>query len=71
MKRIAQVRKSLGFPTIFNLMGPLINPAFPKKMIVGVHSYGIGQVFAEALRLNGVERALVVCGEEGLDEVTL
>jgi len=70
MVRVAPVRKAIAFPTVFNALGPLINPAKPKAMIVGVHSPYLGPIFAEALRLTGVETAWVVCGAEGLDEIS-
>ena len=70
MVRVAPIRKQLAFPTVFNALGPLINPARPGAMIVGVHSEYLGGVFAEALRLTGVRRAWVVCGAEGLDEIS-
>ncbi|TKA56725.1 hypothetical protein B0A53_01920 [Rhodotorula sp. CCFEE 5036] len=70
MVRVAPVRKQLGFPTVFNALGPLINPAKPKAVIVGVHSKYLGPIFAEALKITGVERAWVVCGAEGLDEIS-
>lgn len=52
-------------------LGPLSSPAKPKRVVVGVHSKSIGPLMAEALRLSGVERAWVVCGAMGLDEVIL
>lgn len=67
---LAPLRSSLGFPTLFNILGPLVNPARPKRGIYGVHSSGLGETYAEALRLTGVERAWVVCGVEGLDEIS-
>ena len=70
MVRVAPVRKAIAFPTVFNALGPLINPARPSAMIVGVHSKHLGPIFAEALRLTGVKRAWVVCGAEGLDEIS-
>ncbi|GAA5982825.1 hypothetical protein JCM11641_004639 [Rhodosporidiobolus odoratus] len=71
MVRVAPVRKQLPFPTVFNALGPLINPAKPRAMIVGVHSPYLGPIFAEALRITGAERAWVVCGAEGLDEISI
>lgn len=71
MVHLAPIRKQLPFPTIFNALGPLINPVKPQRLIVGVHSEYLGQVFAEALRLGGVEKAWVVCGKEGLDEISI
>ena len=71
MVHLAPIRKLLAFPTVFNALGPLINPINPKRLIVGVHSEYLGPVFAEALRLGGVEKAWVVCGKEGLDEISI
>ncbi|RKO90294.1 glycosyl transferase family, a/b domain-containing protein, partial [Blyttiomyces helicus] len=70
MKNVAAARKELGVRTMFNIIGPLINPAKPSKVIVGVHSKTIGLLMAEALKLTGVKRAWVVCGAMGLDEVS-
>ena len=67
---LAPIRKSLPFPTIFNLLGPLINPARPTHMLVGVHSGYLGLPIAQALQLLHVQSAMVVCGEEGLDELS-
>ncbi|KAG8771647.1 anthranilate phosphoribosyltransferase [Ceratobasidium sp. 428] len=68
---LAPVRKALPFRTIFNVLGPLVNPAQPSRMILGVYARELGPVFAEALRGMGVQRALVVCGMESLDEVSI
>lgn len=67
---VAPVRRQLGHPTIFNILGPLLNPARPDYMIVGVHSRYLGLPFAEALKRLGVKRAWVVNGDEGLDEIS-
>jgi anthranilate phosphoribosyltransferase len=71
MKHVARVRQQLGTPTIFNLLGPLSNPAGAPFQLLGVGKPELRPVMAEALRLLGIGRALVVCGEDGLDEVTL
>jgi anthranilate phosphoribosyltransferase len=71
MKNVARVRRQLGMPTIFNLLGPLSNPARAPFQLLGVGRPELRPDMAEALRLLGIERALVVCGEDGLDEVTL
>ena len=68
MAHVAPVRKELGIRTIFNILGPLCNPADIDARIIGVSSYELGVVFAETLRLMEVRRAMVVCGFEGLDE---
>jgi anthranilate phosphoribosyltransferase len=71
MKQVAEVRKQLGFPTIFNLLGPLANPAGAIFQVVGVGRAQLRPLMAEALHLLGTRRAIVVHGEDGLDEVTL
>lgn len=70
MKNVAATRKEIGVPTIFNLLGPMSNPARPARTVTGVHSPGIGQLMANALKLTGVKEAMVVCGAEKLDEVS-
>lgn len=64
------VRKALATRTMFNVLGPLINPARPPIMLVGVYDYALCDVVAETLRLLGCERALVVNGL-GLDEIAV
>ncbi len=71
MKQVADVRRKLGVPTIFNLLGPLANPAGAPFQVVGVGRSELRPLLAEALLMLGTERALVVHGEDGLDEVTL
>ncbi|KAG1739412.1 glycosyl transferase [Suillus paluster] len=67
---LAPYRKTLPFRTLFNVLGPLINPARPRGMVLGVAERELGPTFAQSLRDGGVERALVVCGAEGLDEIS-
>lgn len=69
MKHVASLRKEIAVPTVFNLLGPMSNPAKPTRVVVGVHSPEVGELMANALRLTGVQEALVVCGSEKLDEV--
>jgi anthranilate phosphoribosyltransferase len=71
MKHVAPVRQKLGTPSIFNLLGPLSNPAGAPFQLLGVGRAELRPLMAEALALLGTRRALVVCGEDGLDEVTL
>lgn len=71
MKRVAAVRKQLGRPTIFNMLGPLCNPASAPFQLLGVGRAGLRSLLAGALVLLGTRRALVVWGEDGLDELTL
>jgi anthranilate phosphoribosyltransferase len=71
MKHVAQVRKKLGVPTLFNILGPLANPAGAPLQLLGVSGQGLQTLLAEALLLLGTKRALVVHGEGGLDEVSL
>ncbi|KAJ1657503.1 anthranilate phosphoribosyltransferase [Dispira simplex] len=70
MGRVGKIRKEVGMRTVFNVVGPLINPVVPKHVIVGVYTPSLGPIIAQALMLNGVEHGLVVCGEEGLDEIS-
>jgi anthranilate phosphoribosyltransferase len=70
--RLAPLRRQLGFRTIFNLVGPLCNPAFPGHQIVGVPDDGQAELVAQVLsRHEHIVRAAVVTGSDGLDEVTL
>lgn len=71
MKHVAAVRQKLGFSTIFNLLGPLANPAAAPFQLLGVGQPHLRPLLAEALARLGSQRALVVCGNDGLDEVTL
>ena len=71
MKHIAAVRRQLGVPTIFNLLGPLCNPAGAPYHLLGVGRPHLRPLLSAALGLLGTQRAVVVCGADGLDEVTL
>jgi anthranilate phosphoribosyltransferase len=70
-KRVQEIRKQLGFRTIFNFLGPLANPGEVGIQLVGVSSKEMLHAMASALRSLGVRRAFVVCGDDGLDEITL
>ncbi len=69
--RVASVRRELGVPTTFNLLGPLTNPARAPRQIIGVSDPEAVEKMASALALLGTERAWVVHGADGLDEVTI
>jgi len=70
MKSLVPVRKALGVRTVFNILGPLTNPAEPPFMVVGAFSPAVAELMAEALSGLPVERAFVVHGEPGWDEAT-
>src|SRR4030095_15994612 len=69
--RVAGIRRQLGVQTTFNLLGPLSNPAGAPRQIVGVWRKDLVKKMASALAALGTERAWVVHGEDGLDEITL
>ena len=71
MKHVAPVRRSLAVPTIFNMLGPLCNPAGAACQLLGVGRAELRGLLSEALSLLGAGRAIVVCGADGLDEITL
>jgi anthranilate phosphoribosyltransferase len=71
MKHAAPVRQALGIRTVFNLLGPLCNPAGATHQVVGVYDPAALQPMAEALRLLGVRDAYVVHGEPGFDEASV
>ena len=70
MKRITPIRQRIGRRTIFNLMGPLANPARATRQLIGIARPDYATVYAEAMELLGAETALIVSGEEGLDEIS-
>lgn len=69
--RVASVRRELGIHTTFNLLGPLSNPAGAPRQIIGVWRADLVEQMANALAALGTERAWVVHGEDGLDEITI
>lgn len=71
LARIAPIRKALGRRTIFNLIGPLANPAGVTRQLVGVASPALIPLYAKAIELLGTERAMIVAGMEGLDELSI
>jgi anthranilate phosphoribosyltransferase len=71
MKQVQTVRRELRMRTMFNLLGPLTNPARASGQVVGVYSLDLAEKLAEALSMLGLHRALVVHGLDGLDEITI
>ena len=70
MKAIMPVRQALGVRTVFNILGPLLNPAEPPYHLIGAYRLDVAELMAEALSGMAIERAYVVHGEPGLDEAT-
>lgn len=70
MRYVAKARKELGFRTVFNQLGPLANPAGASRQLIGVYEPGLMRSMGEALNLLGTERAFLVHGLDGLDEIS-
>ncbi len=71
LQRAAAARHAIGLRTIFNLIGPLCNPARAPRQVIGVHAPGPMRVLADVLRDLGARRALLVHGSDGMDEITV
>lgn len=71
MRHPGPVRRELGVATVFNLLGPMANPARVKRQVIGVVDGGVAEKVAQVLKANGTERAMVVYGHDGLDELTV
>ena len=71
LRKLAPVRKQLPFRTLFNLVGPLVNPAGPDFQLIGVAGTAQARLIAGTLAQLGIRRAAVVTGSDGLDEVSL
>ena len=71
MARVMPIRKAIGRRTIFNLMGPLANPASVRRQLVGIARPAYVPIYADAIRRLGTEKTWVVSGDEGLDELSL
>ena len=71
MRRIQPLRREIGQRTIFNLMGPLSNPAYVERQLIGIARPAYVPIYAEARAELGAKMALIVSGDEGLDELSL
>ena len=71
MKNVMEVRQKLGMRTVFNILGPLTNPANATHQLIGVYDAAITEKIAKVLRILGLRKALVVHGEPGVDEVSI
>src|SRR5690349_127076 len=71
MRYVALARRQMGIRTIFNMLGPLTNPAGANTQVIGVYAAPLTEMLAEALRALGSRRALVVHGTDGLDEISI
>lgn len=71
MGRIMPIRRAIGRRTIFNLLGPLANPARVKRQLVGIARPAYVPIYADAIARLGTDQTFVVCGDEGLDELSL
>ncbi|MBQ9210759.1 MAG: anthranilate phosphoribosyltransferase [Clostridia bacterium] len=71
MKYVGPIRKELGIRTVFNILGPLTNPAHPKQILLGVYDEYLLEPLAQVLSNLGIERGMVVYGMDKLDEISL
>ena len=71
MKYVGAIRRELGFRTVFNILGPITNPAHPESYLLGVYDEYLVEVIAEVLKNLGAERAMVVYGQDKLDEISI
>ncbi|MCM1267919.1 MAG: anthranilate phosphoribosyltransferase [Bacteroidales bacterium] len=71
MKYVGAIRKELGFRTVFNILGPLTNPGSPKRQLLGVYDEYLVEPLAQVLISLGVERGMVVYGQDKLDEISM
>ena len=71
MKYVGPIRKELGIRTVFNILGPLTNPGSPKRQLLGVYDEYLVQPLAQVLISLGVQRGMVVYGQDKLDEISL
>ncbi|WP_373020166.1 anthranilate phosphoribosyltransferase [Thiomicrorhabdus sp.] len=71
MKHVIGARKEMGVRTLFNMLGPLTNPAGAPYQVIGVFNKDLGPVFAEVLQRLGSKHVMVVCAEDGLDEISI
>ena len=70
MKYVAPIRRELAFPTVFNILGPLTNPAVPNMQIMGVYDESLVDSMAQVLYNIGIKRGMVVYGQDRLDEIS-
>ena len=71
MKYVGSIRKELGFRTVFNILGPLTNPAAPKYILLGVYDEYLVEPLAKVLITLGVKRGMIVYGQDKLDEISM
>lgn len=71
MKYVGPARRALGVRTVFNLLGPLVNPAGAKRQVIGCYDVGMLSILAEVLRELGSEEVMLVSGTDGLDEISV
>lgn len=71
MKYVGAIRKELGFRTVFNILGPLTNPSFPKYMLMGVYDESLVEPLAKVLSTLGIEHGMVVYGQDKMDEISM
>jgi anthranilate phosphoribosyltransferase len=71
LRNVAEARKKMGIRTVFNILGPIVNPAKASSRVLGVYGKHLTDIVASALKELNVKRAMVVYGEDGLDEISI
>lgn len=71
LKKVAPIRKAIGLRTVFNLLGPLCNPAGVKRQVMGIYDYKLANLVTETLKYLGSQEVMIIASEDGQDEISL
>lgn len=71
LKKVAPIRRAIGLRTVFNILGPLCNPAGVKRQVMGIYDYNLANLVSETFKHLGSEEVMVIASEDGQDEISL